>query len=35
VYDYPQLAIGDVPVIYPYIVDNIGEALQTSAVEEP
>ncbi|MBC3929911.1 cobaltochelatase subunit CobN [Undibacterium sp. CY21W] len=29
VYDYPQLAIGDVPVIYPYIVDNIGEALQT------
>lgn len=27
--DYPLLAIGDVPVIYPYIVDNIGEALQT------
>lgn len=27
--DYPMAAIGDVPVIYPYIVDNIGEALQT------
>lgn len=26
--DYPLLAVGDVPVIYPYIVDNIGEALQ-------
>lgn len=28
VHDYPFLAIGDVPVVYPYIVDNIGEALQ-------
>ncbi|WP_251140457.1 cobaltochelatase subunit CobN [Rhodoferax sp. U11-2br] len=27
--DYPLLAIGNVPVIYPYIVDNIGEAVQT------
>lgn len=27
--DYPNLMVGDVPVIYPYIVDNIGEALQT------
>ncbi|MCX8146116.1 MAG: cobaltochelatase subunit CobN [Azovibrio sp.] len=27
--DYPMAAIGDVPVVYPYIVDNIGEALQT------
>lgn len=26
--DFPMLAVGDVPVIYPYIVDNIGEALQ-------
>lgn len=26
--DYPLAAIGDVPVVYPYIVDNIGEALQ-------
>ncbi|MCK6412961.1 MAG: cobaltochelatase subunit CobN [Azonexus sp.] len=26
--DYPLLAVGDLPVIYPYIVDNIGEALQ-------
>ncbi|MBW7902472.1 MAG: cobaltochelatase subunit CobN [Rhodocyclaceae bacterium] len=26
--DYPMLAIGDVPVVYPYIVDNIGEAMQ-------
>jgi cobaltochelatase CobN len=28
VHDYPLLAVGDVPVVYPYIVDNIGEALQ-------
>ncbi len=28
VHDYPLLAIGDIPVVYPYIVDNIGEALQ-------
>jgi cobaltochelatase CobN len=28
VYDDPYLALGDVPVIYPYIVDNIGEATQ-------
>ncbi|TXI82262.1 MAG: cobaltochelatase subunit CobN [Flavobacteriales bacterium] len=27
--DYPMLAVGNVPVIYPYIVDNIGEAMQT------
>ncbi|MDD2664692.1 MAG: cobaltochelatase subunit CobN [Dechloromonas sp.] len=26
--DYPMLAVGNLPVIYPYIVDNIGEALQ-------
>lgn len=26
--DYPLLAIGDLPVFYPYIQDNIGEALQ-------
>lgn len=26
--DFPMLAVGDVPVIYPYIVDNIGEATQ-------
>ncbi|HEY8608432.1 MAG TPA: cobaltochelatase subunit CobN [Noviherbaspirillum sp.] len=29
VHDYPLLAVGDVPVIYPYIVDNVGEATQT------
>lgn len=29
VYDYPYLVLGDTPVVYPYIVDNIGEALQT------
>jgi cobaltochelatase CobN len=29
VFDDPLLALGDVPVIYPYIVDNIGEAVQT------
>jgi len=28
VHDYPMLALGDVPVVYPYIADNIGEALQ-------
>ena len=28
VYDWPMLAVGDVPVLYPYIVDNIGEATQ-------
>lgn len=27
--DYSLMAIGNVPVIYPYIVDNIGEAVQT------
>ena len=26
--DFPMLAVGDVPVFYPYIVDNIGEATQ-------
>ncbi|MGP1664373.1 MAG: cobaltochelatase subunit CobN, partial [Rhodanobacter sp.] len=28
VYDDPMLALGDIPVVYPYISDNIGEALQ-------
>lgn len=28
VYDYPMLALGNVPVVYPYIADNIGEAQQ-------
>ena len=28
VFDDPLLAIGDIPVIYPYIVDNVGEATQ-------
>jgi cobaltochelatase CobN len=28
VHDYPTLAVGAMPVVYPYIVDNIGEALQ-------
>ncbi|CBL46182.1 Predicted CobN/magnesium chelatase [gamma proteobacterium HdN1] len=27
--EYPFLVLGDLPVVYPYIVDNIGEALQT------
>ncbi|MFH6598665.1 cobaltochelatase subunit CobN [Ectopseudomonas khazarica] len=26
--DYPFLAVGDLPVFYPYIQDNIGEAIQ-------
>ena len=28
VYDNPMLLVGDVPVVYPYIVDDVGEALQ-------
>jgi cobaltochelatase CobN len=28
VHDWPMLAVGDVPVLYPYIVDNVGEATQ-------
>ncbi len=28
VYDAPNLAIGNVPVFYPYIIDNVGEAMQ-------
>lgn len=27
-YDYPWLAVGDMPVFYPYIQDNVGEAIQ-------
>lgn len=27
-YDYPWLAVGDLPVLYPYIQDNVGEAIQ-------
>ncbi|MCX7989601.1 MAG: cobaltochelatase subunit CobN, partial [Aquificaceae bacterium] len=26
-WDYPYMTLGDKPVVYPYIVDNIGEAL--------
>ncbi len=26
-YDYPNILVGDVPVVYPYIVDNISEAI--------
>lgn len=29
VFDSPNLAVGDIPVIYPFIVDDIGEAMQT------
>lgn len=28
VWDFPYLTLGNLPVFYPYIVDNIGEALQ-------
>lgn len=28
IYDDPLLVLGDLPVVYPYIVDNIGEATQ-------
>lgn len=26
--DYPRIVIGDMPVVYPYIVDGVGEGLQ-------
>lgn len=26
-FDYPNILVGNVPIIYPYIVDNIGEAI--------
>lgn len=29
IYDQPNLVVSDIPVIYPYIVDNVGEAMQT------
>lgn len=28
VYDAPNLVIGNIPVFYPYIIDNVGEAMQ-------
>ncbi len=28
VFDAPSLAIGNIPVFYPYIIDNVGEAMQ-------
>ncbi len=28
-FDHGNLAVGDVPVVYPFIMDNVGEALQT------
>lgn len=28
VYDTPHLAVGNLPVFYPYIIDNVGEAMQ-------
>ncbi len=28
IYDSPYLLLGDTPIVYPYIVDDIGEALQ-------
>ncbi|QBF83715.1 cobaltochelatase subunit CobN [Shewanella maritima] len=28
VYDAPSLAIGNLPVFYPYIIDNVGEGMQ-------
>lgn len=28
IYDSPYLLLGDTPVVYPYIVDDVGEALQ-------
>lgn len=28
IYDAPQLTVGNTPVVYPYIMDNVGEAMQ-------
>jgi len=28
VYDAPSLAVGNIPIFYPYIIDNVGEAMQ-------
>ncbi|WP_444945259.1 cobaltochelatase subunit CobN [Microbulbifer sp. VTAC004] len=28
VFDAPNLALGNIPVFYPYIIDNVGEAMQ-------
>ena len=28
VFDAPSLAVGNIPVFYPYIIDNVGEAMQ-------
>lgn len=28
VYDSPNLAVGNLPIFYPYIIDNVGEAMQ-------
>ena len=27
-YDAPNLAVGNLPIFYPYIIDNVGEAMQ-------
>ncbi|MHC1588668.1 MAG: cobaltochelatase subunit CobN, partial [Methermicoccaceae archaeon] len=27
-YDYPSIMVGDIPVVYPYIMDNVGEGTQ-------
>ncbi|HJH32703.1 MAG TPA: cobaltochelatase subunit CobN [Methanosarcinaceae archaeon] len=27
-YDYPSIMVGDTPVVYPYIMDNVGEGTQ-------
>ncbi|MEM7468004.1 MAG: cobaltochelatase subunit CobN [Pseudomonadota bacterium] len=29
IYDHPNLAVWDTPVLYPFIVDDVGEAMQT------
>ena len=28
-YDWPSIMVGDMPVVYPYIMDNVGEGIQT------
>lgn len=29
IYDHPNLAVWDTPILYPFIVDDVGEAMQT------
>jgi cobaltochelatase CobN len=28
IYDAPQLTVGNIPIVYPFVMDNVGEAMQ-------